>query len=110
VVNLEGLGGADQHDRVPAICQSLDQVARSLQRLDLVDELLVEVTLGLSNAVAPLPLDRVARHGAHELVPAHADVAVDTPERHHDAVAPERPVPGERVMVVGVDERAVDVE
>jgi hypothetical protein len=35
---------------------------------------------------------------------------VKPPERHDDLVAPERAVPAERVVVVRVDERPVDVE
>jgi hypothetical protein len=35
---------------------------------------------------------------------------VDAPEREDDAMAAEGSEPGNRVVVVGVDERAVDVE
>ena len=45
-----------------------------------------------------------------ELVATHADVPVDAPDRQHHLVLAERAVPGDRVVVVGVDERAVDVE
>jgi hypothetical protein len=44
------------------------------------------------------------------VVAAHADVAVDAPDRQRLAVLAERAKPGQRVLVVGVDERAVDVE
>jgi hypothetical protein len=44
------------------------------------------------------------------VVAAHADQAVDAPHRHHLTVLAQGAVPGQRVLVVGVDERAVDVE
>jgi hypothetical protein len=37
-------------------------------------------------------------------------VAVDLPELHGVVVCAQSPVPGDRVLVVGVDERAIDVE
>ena len=45
-----------------------------------------------------------------ELVAAHPDVPVDLPHREHESVLAERAVPRDRVLVVRVDERAVDVE
>ena len=50
------------------------------------------------------------RDRSHQLVAAHPDVTVDPVQRQRDVEAPERPVPGDRVVVVRVDERAVDVE
>jgi hypothetical protein len=44
------------------------------------------------------------------LVAAHADVPVQTPNREHDVVLPEGSVPTQRVLVIRVDERAVDIE
>jgi hypothetical protein len=35
---------------------------------------------------------------------------VDPPEREREVVGAERAIPGERVLVVRIDERAVDVE
>jgi hypothetical protein len=46
----------------------------------------------------------------HNLIAAHPDIAVNQPHRQHDPVPAEGAVPGERVLVVGVDERPVDVE
>jgi hypothetical protein len=37
-------------------------------------------------------------------------VAVYLPQRHDATMGSKRPRPGERVVIVGVDERAVDVE
>ena len=70
----------------------------------------VERALGGADVVAAALLDLLARHRRDELVAAHADVAVDPPDRQHDAVLAERHVPGHRVLVVRVDEGAVDVE
>jgi hypothetical protein len=44
------------------------------------------------------------------VVSPHAEQAVDPPDRQREAVLPERAVPRDRVLVVRVDERAVDVE
>jgi hypothetical protein len=44
------------------------------------------------------------------VVAAHPDVAVDAPEREQLAMLAEGSVPGDGVVVVGVDERAVYVE
>src|SRR6202040_2985025 len=63
-----------------------------------------------ADVVALAPLDVLAEQRRDQLVAAHAHVAVDPPERHHVAVLAERLKPGQGVVVVGVDERAVDVE
>ena len=55
-------------------------------------------------------IDVVARDRSDELVAAHPDVTVEPPHREDDLEAPERAVPGERVLVVRVDERAVDIQ
>src|SRR5205085_6898526 len=55
-------------------------------------------------------LDLLGQQRGDELVAAHPDVAVDPPDRHHVPVLPERAEPGDGVVVVGVDERPVDVE
>jgi hypothetical protein len=57
-------------------------------------------SLGLSTSSPP---------GGDDLVAAHADVAVDAPDGDVLVVLAAR-VPGDRVLVVGVDEIAVDVE
>jgi hypothetical protein len=44
------------------------------------------------------------------LITAHPDVSVQAPHREHDVVLPEGAVPAKSVLIVGVDERAVDVE
>ena len=55
-------------------------------------------------------LDGVARDLGHQLVAAHADGAVDPPQRHLDVVGAEGTVPRDRVVVGRVDEGAVDVQ
>lgn len=57
-----------------------------------------------------LGLDVVAGDGGHQFVPTHADVPMDDPDRHGHVLATERSVPGHGVVVVGVDQGAVDVE
>ena len=78
--------------------------------LDLVDQLPVELGLGRSDLLALLSLCALVGQCGDQLIAAHPDVAVDAPYRQHDPVVPERPVPRDRVLVVGVDERAVDIE
>jgi hypothetical protein len=79
-------------------------------RADLLDELEVALLLGRADVVALALLDVVAEQRPDELVAAHADRPVDPPHRRVVAVRDHRPVPGDRVEVVGVDERAVDVQ
>ena len=69
-----------------------------------------QLALGGADLVAGLLLDVLAGDRADELVAAHPDVAVDPPYRRHHSVAPERAVPRDRVVIVRVDERPVDVE
>ena len=95
---------------MPALLERQDQVARARQQLHLVDQLGVAVALRLAHGVADPLLDVVAGDGRQQLVAAHADVAVDRPRRHAHAVVAQRALPRERVVVVGVDERPVDVQ
>lgn len=45
-----------------------------------------------------------------QLVPAHSDVPMDSPQGNREAVLPERPKPRHGVVEVRVDQRSVDVE
>ena len=66
--------------------------------------------LGGAEEVAELSLDGVAGESRHDLVSAHADVAMDAPDRHDDLVPTECAKPRERVLVIRVDERSVEIE
>ena len=77
---------------------------------DLGAQRLVLVQPALAQVVAVALLDLVAGDGGDELVAAHADGAVDLPQRHVDVEAAEGPRPREGVVVGGVDQGAVDVE
>ena len=46
----------------------------------------------------------------HELITPHPDGSMNPPDRHGEVHAPERAEPGERMLVVGVDQGSVDVE
>ena len=87
-----------------------DQPARAFERLDLLDHRHIERPFGLADVVAVLLLDLVAGDRGDELVAAHPDRAVDAPDRDGHAVLAKGAVPGHGVLVVGVDEGAVDVE
>jgi hypothetical protein len=110
VLDLVLLRRAREHDRPPALLQLGDQLARPLEDHDLVDQLGEQLALGGADPVAGLLLDLLAGDRADELVAPHPDVAVDPPHRRHHSVAAERAVPRDRVVVVRVDERPVDVE
>src|SRR5215217_132645 len=110
VVDLVALARAGQHQPVPAAVQQLEQPAGVGERLHLADQVGVQGGLGRPDAVALPVLDPLAGHRGHQLVAAHADVAVDPPHRHGQAVLAEGAVPGDGVVVVGVDQRAVDVQ
>src|SRR4051794_35366136 len=110
VVDLLLRRRARQDRREPPRLQVDDQISCALQRLDLADQLTVELVARVANPVSLLLVRLLADEGGNQLVPAHADVPVDAPERQHDSVAPERPVPRERVVVVRVDQGADDVE
>ncbi len=64
----------------------------------------------------PLAALLVDRHAglADELIgeqaAAHADLAMNPPDREIDALSVERLLPGEDVLIDAVDERAVEVE
>ena len=83
----------------------------ALKRLDLAHQLiLVDRAAGVPDLVTLVPVGLLADEGGDELVPAHADRPVDPPDRKHDPVLAEGAVPRERMLVVRVDQRAVDVE
>ena len=74
------------------------------------DHLREQRVLGGADLVAVLGVEALAGEVGHELVAAHPDRAVTAPDGDRDAVQAKRAIPGQRVLVVGVDERAVDVE
>src|SRR5436309_490982 len=98
---------AGEERRPAALLQVDDQVPGARERRDLADQPRV---LGAARFADRLLVDVLARQGRDQLVAAHADVAVDAPDREHDSVLPEGAIPGDRVVVVRVDERAVDVQ
>ena len=90
--------------------QLFEKLAGTFERLALVahpQELLV---LGVAQIVAVATLGFVPGHGRDELITAHPDVPVDAPDRHDEPAAAQRAEPGEGVLVVRVDECAVQVE
>lgn len=92
------------------LAQRAQEVPGAGERTHLADHLGVSLALGRADAV-PLPgLHVVAQEMPDELVAAHADRAMDPPPGHPMPVGGHRPLPGEHVVIVGVDERAVDVD
>ena len=88
----------------------LEQRPGRHERAHLVDHEVELLAPGFAQLLAVALLDLVTGHVRDEVVAAHADAAVQLPERQGDVDAAERPVPGERVLVVRVDEGPVDVE
>jgi hypothetical protein len=101
---------AREDDGVTASLQRDDEVVRTDEGRHLVDHLLELLLPLVAHVVADLPLDRLAGNGGDVLVAAHADVTVQMTQCEDDVVFPERPVPGKRLLVAGVDQRPVDVE
>ena len=110
MVELLHRRGAREHDRDVALEQVADELVRALERRHLLDEVLVDVAPLVADVVAELAVDVITHERRDELVAAHPDGAMDSPERQRDVVLSEGAVPRDRVLVVGVDERAVDVE
>src|SRR6185437_2462222 len=80
------------------------------ERLALVAEQQELLVRGLAQSVAEAFLDLCPRDRRHVLVASHADVAVEPPHRQDDSLAAKRAVPRLGVLVVRVDERAVEIE
>ena len=110
MVDLLLLRRARENDAVIAPLQLLDEIARAVERPHLVDQLGVVALLRLADRVAGRLLDLDAGDRLDQHVATHPDVAVDPPQRRGDLVVAKRAVPGKRMVVVGVDERPVDVE
>ena len=92
------------------LLELVGQRGGALERAYLAEELVEVLLPGGAQGLAVDTLDLVAGDGTDQLVAAHADVAVQAPDREHDVVLPKGAVPTQRMLVVGVDERPVDVE
>jgi hypothetical protein len=93
-----------------ALLQLVQELVRAGERLDLVDHRVEQVfPVGPQPVAEPL-LDLVAGYGGDELVPAHADVSMEPPHGEDYPVRAEGAIPAERMVIVRVDECAVDVE
>ena len=110
MLGLLPLRRAGEHDAAAGGVEVCEEVVGRFQRLDLPDELAVLPLLGGTDGVPTLVLHLLARHGGDEVIPAHPHRSVDPPQRQGHPGAPERPVPGEGVVVVRVDEGAVHVD
>jgi hypothetical protein len=110
VVHLVLLRRRGEYDAMAAVAEGNEQVSSALEWSHFPDQLQVAVVLGVADGVADSGIPVVADQGGDELVAAHAHVAVDLPERQVDADARECPRLGERVVVVRVYKRSVDVE
>jgi hypothetical protein len=93
-----------------AVFQLCDELARPIELFAFVAQRSELLCGRLSQVVADASFDDCPGNCLDELVTAHADVAVNPPQRQDDLVPPECAMPGDRVLVVGVDERAIEVE
>jgi hypothetical protein len=90
--------------------EQFEERPRARQRCDAVDQLGEERGLRGPHRVAVLGVPGVAGKPRNELVAAHPDGPMRAPGGNGATVLGKRPVPGQRMLVVAVDERAVDVE
>jgi len=102
--------GRRHHDRHSPLVQIAEQRASSRKRRTLVSHPQKLLVLGIAQEVAELPLDVGARERRDDLIAAHTDVTVDTPDRHSDLVPAKGAKPPQRVLIVRVDERPVEIE
>ena len=111
MLGLLGLGRGGEDNRVAGLRERLEQGAGPVEGSDLVDHLGVELGLGLAHLVAVLLLDvalppprrRSCRH------PCRCGGESATAARPHRRCR-KCPRPGDRVVIVAVDEGAVDVD
>ncbi|KDN20125.1 hypothetical protein DV20_21800 [Amycolatopsis rifamycinica] len=99
-----------QHHPQPAPGQLADEVGGLVERPEQFGRLQVEAAVQLLRLVADAAGVFVAQQGAQQLAGPLADRAVHVPRVHGPVQRVERPAPGVDVEVVGIDERAVDVE
>jgi hypothetical protein len=81
-----------------------------MEGLDLVDQLSVLLCFQFSDRVSPSALYLLAGQRGHELIAAHANVTMDSPDGQNHVHCPEGPVPRDRVVIVRVDQGSVNVE
>jgi hypothetical protein len=110
VVDVLGLARAGQHQREPAPPHILEQLRHPVEGLDLPEHRIELVGPVGAQLVAEPLFDVIADDSGHQLITAHPDRPVQPPDRNGQVAAAERSEPGQRVVVVRVDERAVDVE
>jgi hypothetical protein len=63
-----------------------------------------------AHGVTGFALELLTGQRLDQLVPTHAEVAMDTPDGQRQLVLTEGHVPRHRVLVVGIHQRAIDVE
>jgi hypothetical protein len=102
--------GAGQDEPVAPLLDRDEQVARTGQRGDLIEQRVDLLALPLARLVADPFLQLLAAERGDQLVPAHPDQPVDPPDRERLVERAQGPVPRHRVLVVGVDQGSVDVE
>ena len=90
--------------------QGVEKVARSVKEPGLRQHRVELLLPPRAHRVAVMLLDLLAGHGGDKAVAAHAHVSVDPPQRHVVADLGEAARPGERVVVVGIEQGAVDVD
>ena len=93
--------------------QMRDELASAGQRADRPRAPAVGLRMHATQTLAARGVDLVAALAQEDVrhqATAHADLAMDAPDRERDAFAFERFLPGEHMLIDAVDERAIEIE
>jgi len=63
-----------------------------------------------ASRIASPPAASVSSPHSAVTIAAHPEMAVNQPDRHGDVRPAQSPKPGQRMVIVGVDERSIDIE
>ena len=104
------LTGTGQHQPVTTFLDRYEQVAGTRQRRHLLKQRVDLLALLLPGLIAGPALQVLTSDSHDHLVPAHPDQPVQPPHRIGLAHRAQCPVPGERMLVIGINERPVNVK
>jgi hypothetical protein len=92
------------------LAELLDQRCGAGNGADLWQQLSVEALFSVPCFVTVAFLYAIAGHRCNELVASHPDVSMNFPARKRYADLPEGTEPGDRVVVIRIDQSPIDIE